>query len=150
MPPTSTMSDHGTRGAKCEPPKSTASEMRPTTRVSPWKLAGVAQQHGDPLEDAAGGGGEPGQRGDLADHDEHDQARHETGDDRLAEELGDPAQAEQADGASTTPAVMASTEVSCTASSGLPPARARTIDPESTDTVEIGPTKSSREVPNSA
>ncbi len=60
------------------------------------ELAGVAQQHRDPLEDAPGGGGEPGQRGDLADHDEHDQAGHETGDDRLAEELRDPAQAQQA------------------------------------------------------
>ena len=50
----------------------------------------------------------------------------------------------------TTPAVMASTEVSCIARSASPPDRARTIDPDSTDTVEIGPTKSSREVPNRA
>ena len=51
---------------------------------------------------------------------------------------------------STRPAVIASTEVSCIASWVSPPLRARTIEPESTDTVEIGPTKSSREVPNSA
>ena len=61
------------------------------------EVAGVAQQHGDPLEDAAGGCGQPGQGGDLADDDEHDQAGDETGDDRLAEELRDPAQAEHAD-----------------------------------------------------
>ncbi len=43
------------------------------------------------------GCGEARQGGDLADDDEHDQASHEAGDDRLAEELRDPAQAQQAD-----------------------------------------------------
>ena len=51
---------------------------------------------------------------------------------------------------STTPAVIASTEVSWTASAVSPPDRARTIEPDSTETVETGPTNSSREVPNSA
>ena len=109
------MRDHGTLGASREPPKRTASEVRPTARVRPWKSLEVAQEHGDALEDAADGGSDAGQTGDLADDDEHDEAGHEAGDDGFAEELRDPAQAQQADGDEHAPAVMASTEVRVTA-----------------------------------
>ena len=63
----------------------------------PVEVADVAQQHGDPLEDATAWCGEPRQGRDLADDDQHDQTSHEAGDDRLAEELRDPAEAKKAD-----------------------------------------------------
>ena len=105
----------------------------------------------DPLEDAAGGGGEPGQGGDLADDDEHDEARRRTRDDRLAEELRDPAEAQQADGDEHDACRDGEHRGELHGELGRRRRRrARTIEPESTETVEIGPTNSRREVPNSA
>ena len=98
MPPTSTMSDHGTRGCQARAAEEHRERGEADDQGEAVEAAEVAHQQGDPLEDAAGGGGQTGQGGDLADDDEHDQARHEPGDDRLAEELRHPAEAEQADG----------------------------------------------------
>ena len=150
MPPTSTSSDHGTRGAKCEPTKSTASEAAPTTRVSPWnspksRISTATRSKMPPVGVAS-----PARAGiSPTTISTTSPATNPVTIGSLRNCATQPRRA-MPTATRMTPAVMASTEVSCIARSGSPPDRARTIDPDSTDTVEIGPTKSSREVPNSA
>ena len=97
MPPTSTSSDQGTRGARREPAKRMASEVEPQDEGQAVEVGDPAHEGEEALEEPADGGREPGEGGDLADDDEHDEARDEARDDGLAEELGDPAQAQEAD-----------------------------------------------------
>ena len=150
MPPTSTMSDHGTRGARREPMNRIASEVAPTTSVRPWKSAELATSSATRSKMPPVGVGSPARAGiSPTTMSTTNPATNPVTIGSLRNCATQPSRSRPT-AASTTPAVMASTDVSCTASSGLPPESARTIEPDSTDTVEIGPTKSSREVPNRA
>ena len=144
MPPTSTMSDHGTRGARREPPKRTARLVIPTTSVRPWKSPESRTSTATRSRMPPVGVASPARAGiSPTTMSTTRPATNPVTIGSLRNWATQPSRSRPTS-ASTTPAVIASTDVSCTASSGLPPARARTIEPDSTDTVEIGPTKSSR------
>ncbi len=150
MPPMSTMRDHGTRGARWEPMKRMASEVAPTTSVRPWNSAELAASSATRSKMPPVGVGSPARAGiSPSTMSTTSPATNPVTIGSLRNCATQPSRSRPTT-ASTTPAVMASTDVSWTASSGFPPESARTIDPDSTDTVEIGPTNSSREVPKSA
>ena len=150
IPATSTTSDHGTRGASREPTNSTTRAPTPSARVSAWnsgRSRAMATSRSRRLPFGLGSPDSPGSSPTTMSTTSPATNPATIGSERNC--ATQPARSSPTT-SSATPAVSASAEVSCTAISGSPPDRPRTIDPDSTDTVDTGPTKSSREEPKSA
>ncbi len=86
----------------------------------------------------------------LTDDDQHGQPEDEAGDDRFAQELGDPTDSQEAEDDQHDPCTQRQCHCVGTASASVSGDRLATSDPLRTDTVDTGPTTSWRDVPNSA
>ena len=150
MPSTSTTRPHGTRGANRAPRNSTASEPAPIAAVSGVMSPRCVSTDQARLSTSPDSGGMPSRLGISPMM--MSSTRPNTNPVTIGLDRNSAAQPMRSRPPMTSarPAAIASAEVRPTARSGSPCARPATSEPESTDTVETGPTTRCGEEPSTA